>query len=135
MSKADNIAVQALGGPIAEARDWERFDEVFAPDFIDHDPGEGQPTGVEGIKKYWRDFTTAFPDFELTPDVITADDEYVTLVYRVSGTHTGEYEGHAPTGRKFTIRSLQTTKFANGRVVERWGSSDMLGLHQQLGLV
>jgi predicted ester cyclase len=135
MSKEENIRVQSLAGPIAEARDWDRLDEVFAADFTDHDPGDGQPAGLEGIKAYWRDFTTAFPDFVLAPDVLSADDEYVTLVYKISGTHTGEFLGHAPTGKKFSIRGLQTGKFADGRMVDRWGSSDMYGLRKQLGLL
>jgi predicted ester cyclase len=134
MSKEENIAVQSLAGPIAEARDWDRLGEVFAPDLVDHDPADGQPPGVEGLKWYWRRFTTAFPDFAFVPEVLSADDEYVTLVTRVSGTHTGEFEGHAPTGRKFSIRSMQTSKFAGGRVVERWGASDTFGLLRQLGL-
>jgi len=135
MSKAENIRVQSLGGEIAQARDWDRLGEVFAADFVDHDPGEGQGPGLEGIKSYWRDFTVAFPDFALAPEVLSADDEYVTLVYTISGTHKGEFMGHAPTGKKFSVRGLQTTKFADGHVAERWGSSDELGLMQQLGLL
>jgi len=135
MSKAENIRVQSIGGDIAATHDWDRFTEVFAEDFVDHDPGEGQGPGVAGLKKYWQEFATAFPDFALAPEVLSADDEYVTLVYTVSGTHTGEFMGHAPTGRKFSVRGLQTTKFAGGHVVERWGSSDQLGLMQQLGLL
>lgn len=135
MSKEENIKVQMVGGSIAESRDWDRLGEVFARDFIDHDPGQGQAAGLDGIKAYWRDLTTAFPDFTLAPEVLSADDEYVTLVYKLSGTHTGEFLGHAPTGKKFSIRGLQTAKYAAGRIVERWGSSDQLGLVQQLGLL
>lgn len=135
MSKEDNIATQSLAGPIAEARDWDRLGEVFAEDFVDHDPAKDQAPGLDGIKAYWRGFTESFPDFAFAPEVLSADDDYVTLVARVSGTHTGDFHGHAPTGRKFSVRTIQTTKFAGGRVVERWGTTDELGLLQQLGLV
>lgn len=135
MSKEENIRVQSLAGPIAEARDWDRLDEVFAQDFTDHDPGEGQPAGVEGVKWYWRAFAAAFPDFTLAPDVLSADDDYVTLVYKISGTHTGDFFGHAATGRKFSVRGIQTSKFGGGRITERWGASDQLGLMRQLGLL
>ena len=135
MSKEENIKVQSLGGPIAEARDWDRLAEVFAADFVDHDPAEGQAPGLAGIQWYWRNFAAAFPDFALTPEVLSADDDYVTIVGTLTGTHTGEFMGHAPTGKKFSVRSIQTSKFADGHVVERWGSSDEYGLMQQLGLV
>jgi predicted ester cyclase len=137
VSTAEDIKmrVQFLVTQILGPRDWERFGEVFAEGFIDHDPDEGQPAGPEGITWFWENFSGAFPDFVLAPNLISADDEYVTLVSEISGTHTGEYFGHAPTGRKFQIRSLQTFKFANGRVVERWGSSDTLRLEQELELL
>jgi hypothetical protein len=32
------------------------------------------------------------------------------------------------------VRGVQILKFANGKLVERWGSSDQLGMLQQLGL-
>ena len=135
MSKEENVRVQSLGGPIAEARDWDRLGEVFAPDFVDHDPAADQAPGLAGIQAYWRNFTAAFPDFALTPEVLSADDEYVTIVGTLTGTHTGEFLGHAPTGKKFSVRSIQTTRFADGHVVERWGSSDEYGLLRQLGLL
>jgi hypothetical protein len=31
------------------------------------------------------------------------------------------------------IRGLQLSKFRDGKMVERWGSSDQLGLLQQIG--
>jgi predicted ester cyclase len=42
--------------------------------------------------------------------------------------------GIAPTGKKIRIRGVQVGKFRDGKMVERWGSSDQLGLLQQLGV-
>jgi predicted ester cyclase len=134
MSKADNIAAVSTIMPMIQMRDWHRLDEVLAPNIVDHDPAEGQPPGLDGIKWFWRKYTTAFPDLTFDLVVLSADEDYVTLVIRHFGTHTGEWQGHAATGRRFSIRGIQFVKFANGRIVERWGSSDMLGLLQQLGL-
>lgn len=39
----------------------------------------------------------------------------------------------APTGRKITARGVQIGRFENGRLVERWGSSNQLAILQQLG--
>ena len=50
MSKAENLAAQAIGGEIAVSHDYERFDEVMAQGVLDHDAAEGQAPGVEGIK-------------------------------------------------------------------------------------
>jgi predicted ester cyclase len=134
MSRDDNIAALSVILPIAQRRDWDRLDEAFAPDVVDHDAVEGQPPGLEGLKWYWRNFTAAFPDFRTAPVVLSADEDYVTLVARFSGTHTGEYRGHAPTGRTFSVHMIQVVRFAGGHIVERWGGLDALGLLQQLGL-
>lgn len=134
MSKAENLAAQSIGGEIAVSHDYERFDEVMAQGVLDHDAAEGQAPGVEGIKQYWRHLGESFPDFKLDVDVLLADDEYVTLAYRLSGTHKGYFMGHAPTGKRFEVRSLQVGRFENGLIVERWGATDILGILTQLGL-
>jgi predicted ester cyclase len=53
----------------------------------------------------------------------------------LSGTHTGTYLGHAPTGKRFTVRNVQVLGFRDGKASDRWGSTDELGILQQLGLV
>jgi predicted ester cyclase len=134
MAREDNIAAVALAGPIAQLHDWDRLDEVFAPDVVDHDAVEGQPPGLEGMRWYWRNLTAAFPDLRFDPVVLSVDDDYATLVAHMYGTHTGVWRGHAPTGRRFSIRFIQSTKFADGLAVECWRAIDALGLLQQLGL-
>lgn len=134
MSRDDNIAALAQTGPIAQTHDWDRLDEVFAPDVVDHDPSEGQPPGVEGIKWLWRNYTAAFADLKFVPLEACADDDHVTLVAQMSGTHTGEWLGHAPTERKFSVRMMLTTKFVSGLVTEAWLLIDRLGILRQLDL-
>jgi predicted ester cyclase len=134
MSKEQNIAAQMIGGEIGTSHDYERFSEVFAEDFVDHDAAEGQLPGVAGTKQYWRALGESFPDFKIDVDVFLADDDHITLVYRLSGTHRGKYQGHAPTDKHFEVRSLQVGRFENGLIVERWGSTDTQGILTQLGL-
>jgi predicted ester cyclase len=43
--------------------------------------------------------------------------------------------GIPPTGKKVSIRGVQISKFRDGKMVERWGSSDELGMLQQLGVL
>jgi muconolactone delta-isomerase len=44
---------------------------------VDHDPGEGQAPGVEGIKQYWQSLNESFPDFQLDVDVFLAEEDRV----------------------------------------------------------
>jgi predicted ester cyclase len=43
--------------------------------------------------------------------------------------------GIEPTGKRISVRGIQVGRFENGMLVERWGSTDQLGLLQQLGVV
>jgi predicted ester cyclase len=134
MSKEQNLKALALGGEIVAAHDFDRFDEFFAEHIVDHDAADGQGAGLEGIKNYWRGLFESFPDFELAPEVVLADDDHLTLVLRVSGTQRGEFLGHAPTGKRFEVRALQVGRFEDGLMVERWGCTDFFGILTQLGL-
>ena len=53
----------------------------------------------------------------------------------LSGTHTGEFLGHAPTGKRFRGPNVQVLGVRDGKASDRWGSTDELGILQQLGLI
>jgi predicted ester cyclase len=55
--------------------------------------------------------------------------------YTISGTHDGEFQGVAPTGKSFKVSALQLARFEDGLCVERWGSTDELGMMKQLGIL
>jgi hypothetical protein len=51
------------------------------------------------------------------------------------GTHTGEFQGIAPTGKKVTIPALDMARFESGKLVEHWGGPNQMSLLQQLGVI
>jgi predicted ester cyclase len=64
-----------------------------------------------------------------------ADEQSLAFAYTLTGTHDGLLMGIAPTGKKIKIRGLQISRFKDGKMVERWGSSDELGMLHQLGVL
>ena len=129
-----NLEAQGRMGEIVAAGDYDRLSEVLADGLVDHDPAPGQSAGPKGIGEFWASFKEAFPDVALAPVQVVATDEFVTAVLDVTGTHRGEFLGHAPTGRTFRVRGIQVGRFADGRMTDRWGATDQLGILQQLGL-
>lgn len=113
----------------------EVLDEILAPDIVDHDPAPDQGPGPKGFKDFFTTMRAAFPDIQVTGETMVADGDQLAVAYRMEGTHQGEFMGLAPTGRKVSIRGLQIARFADGQAVERWGSSDQLGMLQQLGAI
>lgn len=114
----------------------EVLDEILAEDIVDHDPAPGQGPGREGLTGFFTTMRTAFPDLRTAVETAVGADDTLAVRYRPEGTHRGEFIGMAPTGKWFSIAAVQISRFgADGKVVERWGSSDELGMLQQLGLV
>lgn len=134
MKSETNAAAQGRMGEIVGSGDYGRLTEVLAAGLVDHDPAPDQSAGPEGIGEFWTAFTAAFPDVALSPVQVIATDDFVTAVLEITGTQTGEFEGHAPTGKSFTVRGIQVGKFTDGKMTDRWGATDTLGILRQLGL-
>ena len=134
MSKEANLAVLGKFAEAVNKGNFDLFREAVAADCVDHDPGPGQGPGPEGYRQYFSGLREAFPDLSVAPDTLVADEESLAFAYTMTGTHRGVLMGIAPTGKKVSIRGLQISKFRDGKMVERWGSSDQLGMLQQLGV-
>ena len=135
MAREENIAAQEKFGQAANTGNFDLFDEVVAPDAVDHDPAPDQGRGPEGFKTFFGMLRNAFPDLGIAVDQMVADDENVAIAYTVTGTHQGEFQGVEPTGKSISVRGCQISRFEDGKLVERWGSSDELGILQQLDAV
>jgi len=66
-------------------------------------------------------------------ETLVADEDSIAIAYTLTGTQNGRLMGIPPTGRRMKIRGVQISKFKDGRMIERWGSSDELGMLRQLG--
>ncbi len=134
MSKQDNIAAQEHLATNINSGNIDVAVETFAQDAVDHDPAPGQGAGREGFKAFFTELRAAFPDAHIEPAQMVADDENVAIAYTLTGTHQGDFNGIAPTGKKIEVRGVQIGRFEDGKIVERWGSSDELGVLKQLGI-
>ena len=116
--------------------DMSLVDELFAPDFVEHEElPPGIPPGREAVKQLSTMFRSAFPDFKLTIDDMIAEDDKVVVRSTWSGTHKGEFMGIPPTGKSVSFGVIDTVRIADGKFVEHWGQMDNLGMMQQLGVI
>jgi steroid delta-isomerase-like uncharacterized protein len=135
MSKETNIAAQKKFGEAVNSSNYELFKDLVAEDAVDHDPAPGQVPGPDGYADFFGMMRSAFPDMELTVEQLSADEDTVSFAYRVTGTHGGDFMGNPATGKPINIRGMQISKFKVGKMVERWGSSDELGILKQIGVI
>jgi len=135
MSKEANLAVLGKFAEAVNTGNFDLFKEAVSVENVDHDPAPGQVAGPEGYRMFFSSMRTAFPDFNAALETMVADDDTIAFAYTLTGTHTGPLMGIPSTGKKIKIRGVQISKFKDGKMVERWGSSDELGMLQQLGLM
>jgi len=134
MSKENNAAALSRFAEAVNTGDYELFKDVVSDDCVDHDPAPGQVPGPDGYRSLFTEMRQAFPDMKVEVAELVADEEAIAFAYTLTGTQRGPLMGIAPTGKKVKIRGLQISKFRDGKMVERWGSSDQLGILQQIGV-
>lgn len=112
----------------------EAIDDYFAPDFVDHEPGE-TIEGREAYKQYEMALRKGMPDLEGELDFVVCQDDLVSVRYTATGTHTGDLWGIEPTGNSGTVTGQAIYRIEDGKVTECWHEFDRLGMFQQLGII
>jgi len=117
---------------------FDEYDEVLAPDFVDHDPQNPFAADLRGPQLMRATavlYRTAFPDL-----VVAIEDQYeagdvVVTRWTASGTQTGRFPGLPPTNKRATVGGVEIDRFVHDRIVETWRYWDTLGMLQKLGAV
>ncbi len=134
MSLEENKAIVRKFVEIAFSKqNWGRLDDLVAPNYVD--PDYPQLGGREGLKQMMNMAFKALPDWHETIEDISAEGDKVWVLLACSGTHTGEFMGMAPTGKKVTIMAVDIYRIANGKLAEYWNVTDKLGLYKPQGVI
>ena len=137
MSTEENKAISRRAGEeIFNGGNLDLADELYAPDYVLHDPSLPEDLhGPEGLKRYAAMTRGAFPDAQVTVEDQVAEGEKVVDRWTARGTHTEEFMGIPPTGRRIEVSGVTISRFAGGKIAEDWYHSDDLGMMQQLGVI
>jgi steroid delta-isomerase-like uncharacterized protein len=110
--------------------------ELMAEDFVDHNPaGPNQGPGLEGTKQLFVGRRLAFPDAAVTVEDQVSEGDKVVSRLAITGTHQGEFMGIPATGKSFSIGAIAIFRIEDGKIAERWGETDNIGMMQQLGVI
>jgi predicted ester cyclase len=83
-----------------------------------------------------RPFQSAFPDFQMEIVELIAEDDKVVAHFKCSGTHSGEWLGRPPTGRRFEqVDEIYIFRVRDGKLVSALGVEDNLTRLRQLDLL
>jgi len=115
---------------------FEATETYWAADYIEHNLAlPNQAAGAAGARQVFMAFKSAFPDLHFNIEDILVEGDKVVWRWNSTGTNTGSLMGMPPTHKKATISGIEIYRIAGGKIAERWGNFDQLGLLQQLGVV
>lgn len=115
--------------------DLDALDEILAPDVVHHAGTFPDGVGIDVVKTVLGALLTGFPDVQHTIEQVIAQDDLVVIRWQAEGTHSGEFQGYAATGKRVTRTGINIFRIECGRIAEEWSEVDGLGRLRELGLL
>jgi predicted ester cyclase len=109
-------------------------DELMAVDAEIHMP-TGEVVNLDELKGFAGAWRGSFPDWHSTFEELIAEGDRVAELWTGRGTHRGELQGIAPTGKRVEAPGSVFYRIVGGKIVEFRGQLDMMSLMQQLGVL
>jgi predicted ester cyclase len=100
-------------------------------DAVIHSP-LGSFKGPEAMKTLVQAWLTGFPDLHVENEILIAENDLVSIQWRASGTHKGEFKGKRPTGKKVSYSGNTVYRVHQDKIVEYWAYLDMQHLLNQI---
>jgi predicted ester cyclase len=120
-------AVAALNGV-----DIEGYLGGFAPDCLRWVGGLGVSLTMADIRENLSQLFAAFDRLHLHEDLLFGGDGHVCARWTLSGIHTGEYGGIAPTHREIAVETCEVYTFTGDKVTECHVYGETMSLFNQL---
>ena len=124
---------------------WNQRKLEIADDIFDMDcqtfqlrsgePATSSPRGPEIIKNHISEWLSGFPDLTFTIEQMIAEGDRVSTLLVMDGTHTGQWLGIPPSGKRINIRMMTIHRIQGGKIIEDWVIVESLGFFQQLGIL
>jgi predicted ester cyclase len=136
LSEENKALVRRQEEELFSCGNLDAADEIYAPEYVGHDPSNPEDIrGLEAAKQAASEYRQAFPDLQVTVEDLIAEGDRVAARLRFRGTHLGELDGIAPTGRRVDCTGIVISRMEGGKIAEDWANFDDLGMMQQLRLI
>jgi predicted ester cyclase len=130
-TEQNKVTVRRFYDEVLTQKNLAVLDELAGDPYVSHD----LPSDPVALKRFIGGFHSAFPDGHTTIGQMIAEGDTVAVRLTFRGTHTGDFQGIAPTGKAVTVPAMDMYRLADGKIVEHWGGPNQLSLLQQLGVI
>ena len=108
------------------------LEEYIRDDYIQHNADCAQ--GRDGFIEFFTTIFAAVPDFSYTVKQIVAEDDFVWMYSRTTGTHTGDPWLDTPAdGSRLDFYVVDMFRVRDGKIAEHWDVADTYTFFRQLG--
>jgi predicted ester cyclase len=114
-----------------EAGEFDKMKDYIAADAIDHAGEKGDITGLDSIVAEMKRYKAMMKDTKTEVLKEMADDEYVFVWGKFSGTMTADGMGMRA-GDKMNMTSVDVAKFKDGKAVEHWMFMDAADVNKMM---
>jgi steroid delta-isomerase-like uncharacterized protein len=112
-----------------------RAEDCMSSDVVIHGGSMGEFEGLDAFNGFIEAYRSAFPDVRSVVEDQIAEGDKVVTRWTSRGTHRGDLNGIAPTGKRMELTGVTIERIADDRIVEVWVTKDDLGMLQQLGAI
>jgi steroid delta-isomerase-like uncharacterized protein len=109
-------------------------DELFATDYILHDPATPVPAGREGARQFVTLYHAAFPDAHITIEEMVAEGNTVVTRWTGRGTQKGDLPAIPASGKAVVVTGFTVSHIIGDRIATDYLNWDTLGMLRQLGV-
>lgn len=109
----------------------EQVERLLDPAFVAHTPAE-KDTGQDQFKEHLRMARSALSNLEARFEPVVKGGSRIAAHASVAGTHSGEFLGVAPTGKRLSWREVHAFDTHAGRIVEHWMDAALLTVYLQM---
>lgn len=102
------------------------LNQIMAPDALYHAATFQDSYGPDETEAIMQAVLVGFPDIYYSINATVSEGDIVVLGWSATGTNTGEFHGHAPTGVSDTWVGVNVFLFECGIIHEAWAMIDQV---------
>jgi steroid delta-isomerase-like uncharacterized protein len=122
----ENKAIARRVYEIISTGDFGQASEIVDQEAPDNEllPNDPPAKLIDTFKETFSETREGFPDLSITVEDVMAEGDRVSARVVMRGTHRGEFQGIAPTGKRVEVRAIDMFRIREGKIVEHWGHAD-----------
>ena len=122
----ENKAIARRVYEIVSTGDFGRAEEIVDADAPDNEllPDDPPAKLIDTFKETFAEAREGFPDLSITVEDVMAEGDRVAARVTMRGTHQGEFQGIAPTGKRVEVKAIDMFRISKSKIVEHWGHAD-----------